>query len=138
MEFITLPYLNCYTVSFTQEEAGRMEWFANTCPCGVGDAIKGLLVKAIETIGAEMDRKDTKPLFDDFPIPPIYDVKFELPAYLGDLKLNDADKAFITATLQMSLRESVAIVTYKKSLKETHNVLERSHEDDGSGKPVVP
>lgn len=127
-----------YEVSFTESEALSLAWFSTTCKCTVEESLIELLVKAVDTINDEIQHKDTKELFADVPDSPIYDVKFVLPEYLGDLHLVADDIAFITATLQMSLCEAVTIVTYKRSIKENPNVMERSHEEDGPGESVVP
>lgn len=127
-----------YEVSFTGSEALSLAWFATTCKCTVEEALIELLVKAVDTVNDEIQHKDTKALFAEYLDEPIYDVKFTLPTYLGDLHMTADDIAFITATLQMSLREAITIISYKRSIKENPNVMERGHEKDGPGESVVP
>lgn len=126
------------TVTMDATELDTVRLHAARNDLSVTDAFADIVERGILGAADEVIREESEARKDPFTIPDMVGFTLNWASTGPYAGLNDRDICFVEACVAMAIREALAVVLYKKSMKGTHNVLERENEGNGTGEHHVP
>lgn len=133
-----MRYDEALIVGLDATEMETLRLHASREGLSVTDAMADLVEFAIATKVDEILREDKEARGEPCRIPDMVGFTINWASAGPYADMNDDDIRFVESVMAMSLREALTVVIYKKSHKETHNVVERPDEGMGTGKPAFP